>query len=693
MSDLSTSRDERVLVLAPTAGAAALSRTILADADLECQVCTDLASLCRGLAAGAGAILLTEDALAPDALPSLSEALGRQPAWSDVPVLLPCGSGADSPRAAWAMGTLSNVTVLERPVRVTTLVSVLRTALKARRRQYELRDQLESLRNSEASLRDANERLELLWETAAVLLSTDEPDAMLRGLFEKIGPRLQLDIYFNFMVDEGGDALRLQSYTGLPEDVARSIARLDFGQAVCGTVAARRRPAVVPFVQRSDDPKAQLVKRLGVRAYACNPLMAGDRLLGTLSFASRSRDQFDPHEVAFLETITHYVTIAYERMQFIEALREDDRRKDEFLATLAHELRNPLAPIRTGLELLKLGGHDRALVEEVQATMERQVRQMIHLVDDLMDVSRITRGKLDLRRCRVELAAVVRGAIEATRGFIDESRHSLSVALPDQSLFLDADPTRLSQIVSNLLNNAAKYTPERGSIRLAAERQGSDVVVSVRDDGVGIPAEMLDRIFDMFTQVDRSLERGSGGLGIGLTLVKSLTEMHGGSVEARSEGRGRGSEFLVRLPLRIEPPAPEPSTEAGRGEAATGRLRILVVDDNREGARLLGMIVTMLGHDLRTAHDGLEAIEVAAAYRPDVVLMDIGMPRLNGYDAARRMREQPWGREPRLVALTGWGQDEDKQRAREAGFDRHFVKPVEPAALQSLLAELQPARD
>lgn len=373
-----------------------------------------------------------------------------------------------------------------------------------------------------------------------------------------------------------------------------------------------------------------------------------------------------------------------------EALRDADRRKDEFLATLAHELRNPLAPIRTGLEVMKLAKDDPATVEEARTTMERQTQQLITLVDDLLDVSRITQGKLELRKCRVRLSDVLRSAVEASKPFIVEAGHDLTISVPEHPIYLDADPHRLAQVVSNLLNNAAKYTPEGGRIRLSAQRHGSEVGVSVKDNGIGIPAEMLDRIFEMFAQIDRLMERAYTGLGIGLTLVKSLVEMHGGRIEVHSDGRNRGSEFRVRLPILEEMPVSEPGRSPPTTVAnADSRRRVLVVDDNKAAADMLGTVVKMLGNEVRTAGDGQQGIEVAAEFLPNVILMDLGMPKMNGYQAARHIRQQPWGEKMMLVALTGWGQDEDKQRTKEAGFDHHLVKPAEPAELQRLLSMAQ----
>jgi PAS domain S-box-containing protein len=375
-----------------------------------------------------------------------------------------------------------------------------------------------------------------------------------------------------------------------------------------------------------------------------------------------------------------------ERKRAMEALQEADRRKDEFLATLAHELRNPLAPIRNGLQILQLANDRPEAGERARAMIERQVQQMVRLIDDLLDLSRISRGKVELRRERVDLAAVVNSAVETSRPLIEESGHQLDLRLPAEPVFVDGDVTRLAQVIANLLNNAAKYTQRGGRIELEVRREGGTARISVRDNGVGIPAAMLPRVFEMFTQVDRTLERSQGGLGIGLSIVKRLVEMHGGTVEARSGGLGQGSEFVVRLPVLA------PAAEAARGpEAADGggvmaRRRILVADDNEDSAASLAMMLSLMGNEVHTAHDGVEAVEAAAAFRPEVILLDIGMPRMNGYDACRAIREQPWGKDVVLLALTGWGQDEDKRKSREAGFDDHLVKPVEPATLERKLA-------
>jgi PAS domain S-box-containing protein len=370
-----------------------------------------------------------------------------------------------------------------------------------------------------------------------------------------------------------------------------------------------------------------------------------------------------------------------------QALAEADRRKDEFLATLAHELRNPLAPIRNMLELMKRADDDRPLREQARSTMERQLRHMIRLIDDLLDVSRISRGKLKLKRERAELASMIHQAVEACRPLAAGGHLEVTVTLPPEPIFLDADPVRLTQVFGNILNNSCKYTDPGGRIWLTAERQGSDAIVKISDTGVGIPPDTLDGIFEMFAQIDRTLERSQGGLGIGLTLVKRLVEMHEGTVTAYSEGPGRGSEFVVRLPILAETPKADPGLEPAVQRATTGR-RILVVDDNQDSAMSLAMLLELSGHEVRTAFDGLQALDAAGELRPEIVLMDLGMPNLNGYEAARRIRAQPWGEPMILIAVTGWGQDEDRRRTAEAGFNGHLVKPVDYNAFMELLTSL-----
>ncbi|HEY2815661.1 MAG TPA: ATP-binding protein [Casimicrobiaceae bacterium] len=518
MSGPPTPDPERVLLVAPTLRDAELSRSLLAGAGLACHVCADLREASREISAGAGALLLTDGAVGDRYADALISVLRAQAAWSDIPVLVLSGSGVDSQESARAMEQLGNITILERPVRVTTLVSSLRTAIRARRRQYQIRDQLSDLQSAHAQLRDA------------------------------------------------------------------------------------------------------------------------------------------------------------------------DRRKDEFLATLAHELRNPLAPISNALQIMRIKGDDQATRDQTRAMMERQLGQMIRLIDDLLDLGRVSRGKLNLRMERVELAVVVQNAVDTAYPLIEAAGHELTIMLPSEPIFLDADPIRLAQVLSNVLNNAARYMERGGRIWLSGEQHDNQIRVSVRDAGAGIPKESLSSIFDMFTQVDRSLEKMHGGLGIGLTLVKRLVEMHGGTVEARSEGLGKGAEFILCLPAEASTAASQSALDKNAGARTTQKWRILIADDNDDSAESMGMMLRLMGNEVRTVHDGVEAIEEAAAFHPDVILLDIGMPRLNGYEAARRIREEEWGKGMMLVAMTGWGQDDDKRRAKEAGFDRHLIKPVELSFLEEVMS-------
>lgn len=383
--------------------------------------------------------------------------------------------------------------------------------------------------------------------------------------------------------------------------------------------------------------------------------------------------------------ITERKRLEHELRQIASELSDANHKKDEFLATLAHELRNPLAPLRNGLQVLKLVSGDADAAEECRSMMERQLSQMVRLIDDLLDVSRISQGKITLQTEKVELSTIARQAIETSRPLIDERQHQLSVTVPHEPIHVEADVTRLAQVFSNLLNNAAKYTEPGGRISVRIERCQENAVVTVRDSGMGIPPHLLPNLFQIFMQVDRSLERSQGGLGIGLSLVKKLTEMHGGSVEARSEGQGKGCEFIVRLPIAAVPSSSQ-SSATNPEQARHASRRILVVDDNKDAAISLAMMLKFMGNETRTAHDGLQALDVAEEFRPEVILLDIGMPNLNGYDAARLIRQQAWSEGTFLIALTGWGQEEDRRRSQEAGFDTHLTKPADPLTIENLLA-------
>jgi signal transduction histidine kinase/ActR/RegA family two-component response regulator len=508
---------ERLLLLPPTSRDAQLTREILREAGLTAHVCASLEDLCQELRQGAGAVLVTDATLGTGHPERLADALRDQPPWSDIPVILLSPRGADSPTAVWATNALANVTVLDQPVRVMTLISALRTAVKARLRQYELRDRL-------------------------------------------------------------------------------------------------------------------------------------------------------------------------------EALRQSDRQKDEFLATLSHELRNPLAPIRNALHILRLAGADQETRTRLMDTMERQVGNVIRLVDDLLELSRVNQGRIQLRKQRLRLATVLRGALEVSAPLVEAAGHELVVSEPGEKVLVNADPVRMNQIVANLLNNAAKYTERGGRIWLTSRLEGSDAVISVRDTGIGIPREMLARIFDLFVQVDPTDTLSRQGLGIGLTLVKRLLELHGGTVEAHSDGPGTGAEFIVRLPAFLDQRTAQPGgqprgPEGERRRREVRTYRIMVVDDFHDSADSLAALLRLLGHEVRVAYDGPAALTIAEAFRPEAALLDIGMPGMDGIELATRLRRERPSGDLLLVALTGFGRDEDKRRSLEAGFDNHLVKPVDLAALNALLAE------
>jgi PAS domain S-box-containing protein len=463
-------------------------------------------------------------------------------------------------------------------------------------------------------------------------------------------------------------------------------------ESACGQAVRAGERVVVGDIEQ--DPSYASLRHVavqaGYRAVQSTPLLSrSGELLGMLS--THFSRPHTPSEVD-LRTLDLYARQAadiLERARFQETLAEADKRKTEFLATLAHELRNPLAPIVNASQILRRAGADSAVAESSRAVIDRQVQQLVRLVDDLLDLSRISTGKLELRPQRCELADIVQAAVETSRPIIEASDHRLSVELPSEPIVLHGDETRLAQVLLNLLNNAAKYTPHGGHIRIGAERQGDSVVIRVRDTGSGIEPQMLSRIFDLFAQVTDSLGSAQGGLGIGLTLARRLVEMHGGRIEASSDGPNRGSEFSVHLPLGDAPAARESAVESPSEASIAGR-RILVVDDNQDSAESMSLLLSLLGNEVRTAYDGVQALNEADAFRPDLVLLDIGLPGLNGYEVAERLRSDPVLGRATLVALTGWAQDDDRRRSREAGFDHHLVKPTELSDLQRILAETRP---
>ena len=507
--------DLRVLLLAPTAKDGSIAETLLQTAGIVVSVLPTIDAVITELVLGAAAIVIPEEVVSGTAGARLRAFVETQPPWSDLPVLVLTRLGADSAESSQATRTLGNVTLLERPLQVTTLLSAVRTAIRARERQYQIRGHLEAQERSERALRLA------------------------------------------------------------------------------------------------------------------------------------------------------------------------DQRKDEFLATLGHELRNPLAPLLTGLELLKAARIQDPRVTQTTAIMERQIQHLIRLVDDLLEVSRITRGLIDIQREPLDLGGILRSAADTTRSLMEASRHELVLELPIDPVSVAGDVVRLTQVFSNLLTNAAKYTNPGGRIVVRLDQLDERARVSVRDNGIGIPADQLSTIFDMFTQVDRSSRRAQGGLGIGLTLVRSLIDLHGGTVEARSEGQGQGSEFIVNLPVRA---AARSRLSVPQEIVRLPSRRVMVVDDNEDAAATLGDLLSALGAEVKVANSGAAALEAAETFRPDAVLLDIGMPDMDGYEVARRLRAMPPFEKTLLIALTGWGQDQDRRQSRAAGFDHHLVKPPDLPRLVKLIA-------
>lgn len=437
-----------------------------------------------------------------------------------------------------------------------------------------------------------------------------------------------------------------------------------------------------------DEEHLGSMRELGLKSYLGVPLCVRGKTVGVVSFVvAESGRRYDAADLAVAEELARRAAAALENAQLYAALRETDRRKDEFLAMLAHELRNPLAPIANALHILKMPGVNSAVAERARGMMERQLQQLVRLVDDLLDVSRIMRGKIELRKQPIDLAVAVNRAIETVQPALTARGHELTISLSPAGVRLEADLVRLAQVIANLLNNAAKYTEPGGRIWLSAEQEGDNVVLRIRDTGIGIAPEMLPLVFDLFVQADRSLDRSQGGLGVGLSLVKNLVAMHGGSVQARSDGPGKGSEFIIRLPALPSPR--EPTDEGPFPRVAAPSVpsrRVLVVDDNADAAESLAVLLRLGGHQVRIAHDGPGALADAAAELPDLVFLDLGMPGMDGYEVARRIRQDPGLRRVILVALTGWGQEQDRRRTRETGFDHHLTKPADPEALHQLLA-------
>jgi signal transduction histidine kinase/ActR/RegA family two-component response regulator len=463
---------------------------------------------------------------------------------------------------------------------------------------------------------------------------------------------------------------------------------LDEMMARC-TRSARAEILTAPADAEADAPAVPAIGE----AY-CVPLTARGRTLGVLALGlGGSARHFDSDALATATDLASRAAISLDNALLYRRIHEEDRRKNEFLAMLAHELRNPLAPISNAVHLLNLQEGDPARLKWARDVIGRQLKQLVRLVDDLLDVSRITRGKIDLKLETLDAAAVIAAAVETSRPNVDAQDHALTILLPQEPIRLRGDFARVAQVLANLINNAAKYTPRGGRISVCAEREGGEVLFRVRDSGVGIPVEFLGTIFEPFTQVDRTLDRSQGGLGIGLTLVRSLVEMQGGTVTAQSGGRDQGSEFVVRLPVPDDADVGHASAESPyHPDMAAAGLRVLVVDDNRDVADTTATILRLSGCETHVAYDGNTGLDAVDRLQPDAVLLDIGLPGLDGYQLAERLRAKPAHRRTLIVAVSGYGQEEDRARSKAAGFDYHVVKPIDPAVITGLLASLREGR-
>ena len=557
---------------------------------------------------------------------------------------------------------------------------------------------LDVLRETQERLAEQVRDLSRLYDLSSRLEQTRELPEQLLAILQCAAAAHGTTRGLIFLYDETTKRLVVAARAGFDDAALRALGCVEPGTGACGLAFAERRRVVV--MDTDTDPAFERLREFactsGFRAVHSVPLISGSgAAMGALSVHFSTPHFPSEREMHQADLLAQKAVLYIERTRAEEAVRasarrleEADRRKDQFLATLAHELRNPLAPMRNALHFMQLRGSRDPDMQNARDMIDRQVRQMVRLVDDLMEVSRITLGQIQLQSEVVSLALVITNAVEVSHPLIDAARHRLTVELPAEPLYVEGDNTRLSQVLQNLLNNAAKYTPPGGQITLRAERDGDFAVLRVRDTGIGIPPAMLDRVFEMFTQVDRGSALSQGGLGIGLALAQQLTQMHGGRIEVTSDGTGLGSEFSVRLPLCAAPSLAAEIADRAGAFHRPARRRVLVADDNIDGAESLRLNLEIQGHDARAVFDGAAALSLAEDFRPHVMVLDLGMPKLDGYQVCRRVRERPWGDEVTVIALTGWGQEQDRRRTLEAGFDHHLVKPVDPAFLAKLIDEV-----
>jgi PAS domain S-box-containing protein len=643
-AEVEHSEEYRVLLLPATRRDAEVTTALLKREKLLSVNCENAGSLARALDSGVGAILMTDDALADPGIDQVLEALGRQPPWSDVPAIVLCGHDQLPKLAGVAMQTLRNVTVLERPTTSRTLISAVKAAIRARARQYQMRKQFTTLQESEAAVRLRERQLHTLAENTPDILSRF--DRQLRH------------VYVNQAATE---------ITGLSSEqfLGRTHREVGMPPELCDRWETALRETFADGQRR--------------RVAFTYPGAGGVRHYDSLLIPEMG-DNGD------IETVLSVAHDATETQRSALILEEANRRKDEFLAMLAHELRNPLAPIRNASEILARKLADDPQIKKTVNLVKRQVTHLARLVDDLLDVSRITQGRIELRRAPQELAPILAQARESVEPLLREKQHVLLVSTSFEPLYVYGDHARLVQSVANVLTNAAKYTDPGGEIRLELRRQNEQAVIVVSDTGVGIAPELLPRVFDLFVQGDRSLDRSQGGLGIGLSVVKRLVEMHQGRVSAFSEGSGHGSVFEIHLPL-VDAPAGSPAHPSDRRVQAK---RILIVDDNVDAANSLAEMLQIDGHITEVVYTGRDALCCALARPADVILLDIGLPDMNGYEVAARMR--PKIGPAQLIALTGYGQTEDVRRTTEAGFDAHLIKPVDFDELERIIAEFGKAQ-
>ena len=645
-SGSSTQADDRLLLLVPTSRDAQLSSEILGRAGVACTICPGLDELPAALDRKVASLLIAEEIFARDHRGLLVSWLARQEPWSDLPIILLARPGTDSETLTRAVEQLSNVTVIDRPTRIATLVSVARSAIRARRRQYQLREHLILRERTETQLRETVEEVRTLLDTLPIgVVMTFDTEAS----------------------DITGNAR------------AHSLLRVRAGEKF-DDVRVFDGETEIPFEHH---PLTRAARGDNVVAEHVD-LHIDDTVIHAMVWATPLRNvRGEPRgALAAILDLT-------EQRRAEVALRESDRRKDEFLAILAHELRNPLAPVRTALDILKRET-EPSTRQNLHEIIERQVETMVRLVNDLLDVSRIARGTTDLDEQIVDLRQIVHSAIEISQPLIVAGRHRLTTRLPPQPVRMRADPVRLAQVFANLLNNAAKYTPVAGEIAIRVDVSDDQARIVIEDDGIGIAKEMLTEVFDMFRQIREGGQKPSSGLGIGLTLVKRLVEQHQGTVVAESDGIGLGSRFIVRLPLtQVDGPA-KTFPQSDSAFSLRG-LRVLVADDNEDAATVLKQLIQILGGVCSVVNDGDEVLDALRAGKPSVAILDIGMPHQDGYTVARRIRALPEFDDVVLVALTGWGQEEDKRRSREAGFDFHLVKPAAYDVLKAVLAPLVPA--